>query len=857
MVGSAPEELSVRVLQGTMADAVERDSTPEGLVACAGMSGGTSRRGEVTSEELARWMGVLPQPLAASLDLYRSRQDPGVRVGHLLDFYEASAAFVTCVLLGTAVPLAMTRRDVAETLSASASFLERTSFGNWVRLGETIATALGDSASVEARLFATSSARAEAITATPIWRALRGPAGLRNVKGHTAQASPARDSERLAELESRLPGVVGTLADAFAGRPLVYGRTISYRAGLFHNHVYMLVGQDSHPVEADVILGIPLEEDRLYLVDLEAGLALALPPLLVLVVDRNFSSAVCFWSKAENGKGEFVSRHLNVDDRHYRDAAEVREYLDSLAAFGTLGEAEAGVGGPGADSTVAPEPADSKDPSEPEGRAVDAAGRQPTSTLPVEVPQLDPTTPGPDVKAPTPPLRGRALGAALHPLLEAADPLHLGLSAQEALTMATATGIAIGGGDPLTVVASALKITDGFKRVGPARWTWIPIDRTVATGLSGADLRDAALGVAKRLDPDRRGLSLDEIGAALQREGRVVKGPHQAITLWRSLASPPASECFAEAGPGRYVWTASPQQRSGDPAAPVPSPLAAIVDRLDAALPGLDARIARRWIGDNLTYFLGDDAFLEVRVRDGAPLVVIETTLGDAPHTSGVVVEEVATPGVPPGQGPVAVEVDGPRAEAAVVRLAAAAAASSAGNGPGTTERERWAYDAVHPWISVDPPFLRGCGTNGKPRGREPGEGWEAFWRCAMSFAGVSESPLRGRRPTRQPYVGTSGRDGVYAYMILDAYGPMAIYWYFARRTTPAWIADFRAALPAIEAELRAPLVVGVHSDGATFVVLRAEAEGKHSDQPAAAASALRRLTDALAPWTARLGPNR
>jgi hypothetical protein len=83
----------------------------------------------------------------------------------------------------------------------------------------------------------------------------------------------------------------------------------------------------------------------------------------------------------------------------------------------------------------------------------------------------------------------------------------------------------------------------------------------------------------------------------------------------------------------------------------------------------------------------------------------------------------------------------------------------------------------------------------------------------------------------------------------------MATVYYFARRTTPTWLADFLRALPSVEAELGEPLVVQLPADGALFILLRASALRPGEDKAEVAANTLRRLTDALAKWTARLAP--
>jgi hypothetical protein len=103
--------------------------------------------------------------------------------------------------------------------------------------------------------------------------------------------------------------------------------------------------------------------------------------------------------------------------------------------------------------------------------------------------------------------------------------------------------------------------------------------------------------------------------------------------------------------------------------------------------------------------------------------------------------------------------------------------------------------------------------------------------------------------------MGTSGLDGIYASMRFDAHGPMATIYYFARRTTPTWLADFVRALPQIEAEVGEPLVVQLSADGGVFVLLRAAPLRPDEDAANVAATTLRRLTDAMAAWTARLAP--
>ena len=790
----------------------------------------------ISSADLAAWIEVLPFPLAASLDLYRTRRDPAKRAEHLLDFYEASAAFVTCVLLAAVARSPAAMRDVGTSLAESATFLEQASFGVWTTLGPQLAAGLRRLSPAEgAEALGCTPERARAIASRRIWNGLEATRELRNVKSHTAAASPERDRLRLEALEGSLALTAAALTKALDGWRLVRSGTISFRAGRFHNHVEILVGQGPNPLEIDLLLPEPLEEDRLYLVDGDSMSSLPLPPLIRLFTDENYAPAVYFWSKFVRSDGEFVCRHLGAAPLRYADGADVRDYLDRLST-GPLGGSVEPV--PGESSAV---------PSVSGARRVEAPDQIGDATEPSTA-----TKPPPTGK-----LTGRALGRVLHGLSVQADPDHAGRNVDAILAHAQEAGVAIGGRDPRTVVSSALKITPGFERIDRGLWTWRPLDETVESGIAGADLRLAALSVARRLDPRRGGLSIDELKTALQDDGVIIKGPNQVRTVWHAVGSPPAETAFLRIDPTHYAWIGDDDAREAPPQAiePVPGDLAEIVPMLDAALGDLDTRIARRGIGTRLTYFLGDSPIVELSREDERVVATLAITWDAAPHVRGVLCREVGQPGIPPGQGPVAVAVERPRERAALVRLAAAAAAIAAGHRPGSPEFERWTFEAVRPWIAVEPPFLRGVGNGHAPRPSTPPEGWQAFWDRSLGFAGIADSPLRGRRPTRQSTMGTSGLDGIYASIRFDAHGPMATIYYFARRTTPTWLADFVRALPQVEIEMGEPLVVQLSADGGVFILLRAAPLQPDEDAANVAATTLRRLTDAMAEWTARLAP--
>ena len=154
------------------------------------------------------------------------------------------------------------------------------------------------------------------------------------------------------------------------------------------------------------------------------------------------------------------------------------------------------------------------------------------------------------------PLRGGHLADIAWDVARRADPSRGGMRLPELDDALRAAGYDVSGDNPRSTLGSALNRAQHlWERPRYATWVWVA-DGTggrpeVPIGISGLDLSRTARDVAKRLDPERRGLDHATILTGLAQSGIEVRGPNKGQTLLNALRR---QVDFERLERGRWRW---------------------------------------------------------------------------------------------------------------------------------------------------------------------------------------------------------------------------------------------------------------------------------------------------------------
>lgn len=147
-------------------------------------------------------------------------------------------------------------------------------------------------------------------------------------------------------------------------------------------------------------------------------------------------------------------------------------------------------------------------------------------------------------------LFGDRLAAAAQEQARRLDPDRAGLHYAVIRDAVVASGATIRGVADDTLGNALNKAQHRFDRVGQGTWAWKETEAT--DGLSGAALLDEAYLVAKRLDPDRRGVHYVDVMAAIIADGVRIAGGNPGNTLFGVLNHD--ARWFEALGGGLFRW---------------------------------------------------------------------------------------------------------------------------------------------------------------------------------------------------------------------------------------------------------------------------------------------------------------
>lgn len=270
-------------------------------------------------ESFESWVESLPFPMASILWRYHASAEVDKKLDHLLQFFEATAEFITVILLSAYLSnenFLSKYREILFPKTDDAS-VTRSSFGYWVKTGQRLAKQtrrmLGNSNEklICFELFHTNSIEfIETISGKELFNILDRTAAIRNRDAHSGIKGDLNNRQRLNLAESELDKLRALFSSTFEEVILFMPINNQYKDGVFTNKVTRLKGSRQIFVEDYVKTIIPLDAEKLYLGEKQERKPLELLPFIKMAKSPESEKIACyFYSRMEGKTPAWVSYH--------------------------------------------------------------------------------------------------------------------------------------------------------------------------------------------------------------------------------------------------------------------------------------------------------------------------------------------------------------------------------------------------------------------------------------------------------------------------------------------------------------------------------------------------------------------
>lgn len=320
--------------------------------------GGLSKRlgggiKEHTAERLDQWFETLPFPLSSILRAWQATpsQDFKTKHEHLLHFFEATAEFLSVILLSAfssnEALFGMHRLKLTEAMQKENLSFQRATFGasklvveylgkQTRRLlsenGKKPEDAQYDRALCTDIFSDPSRGLPEALSRTDLAAILSTTNKMRNDwTGHGGVVGQEEAQLRNEQLLAEVQKLREAIADTWAETQLVYAIHCRPRQGVFENEVAVLMGSNSEFLKENRPMATWLDVERLYLSKKDSGRALKLLPLVRVGPSPQSAKNACyFFSRLERDGARFVSYHFTDKPElmgQFNDATDAIKFL--------------------------------------------------------------------------------------------------------------------------------------------------------------------------------------------------------------------------------------------------------------------------------------------------------------------------------------------------------------------------------------------------------------------------------------------------------------------------------------------------------------------------------------------------
>ena len=286
-----------------------------------------------------RWLPELPYPLASILWTYQAASDTRRRIEILFAFFEATAQFVSTILLSGVRADPVLYSDVAEALRDhdGSSHWRRSSLGSWIVTGRTLAKSVRRSLAGDQRrncldAFGCSGGWLDGMAGKQLFNVLERTGELRNAwKGHGGVESDAEAGRRLERMQSELAALLLPLSDAFDDLVLVRPKTLAFDGEVYEVLADELIGTAVPFREAVHLVSTPLRSGSLVLLERGERNGLTLLPFVRMRVGEPAATACYFYSRLNADGARFVSFHQAHDSEVVEEDSALRELVDDLS----------------------------------------------------------------------------------------------------------------------------------------------------------------------------------------------------------------------------------------------------------------------------------------------------------------------------------------------------------------------------------------------------------------------------------------------------------------------------------------------------------------------------------------------
>lgn len=288
---------------------------------------------EQASIGLDQWFETIPFPIASILRAWQATpsDDYKTKHEHLLHFFEATAEFISVILLsafsGNESLFTPHKERLKETMAKQNLSFQRATFGTWKLvveyLGKQTRMLLQESGkkpedakndrTICASIFADSSLKLPSLLCSKDIAAVLGATNkMRNDwSGHGGVVGQEEAKLRNEQLLGQVEKLRQAMSDVWDRSVIVTALHCRPRKGVFENEIAMLKGSNSEFLKESRAMATWLDVDSLYIINGDQGGALKLLPLVQVSASPGTAKNACyFFNRTEREGARFVSYHF-------------------------------------------------------------------------------------------------------------------------------------------------------------------------------------------------------------------------------------------------------------------------------------------------------------------------------------------------------------------------------------------------------------------------------------------------------------------------------------------------------------------------------------------------------------------
>ena len=288
---------------------------------------------EQASIGLDQWFETIPFPIASILRAWQATpsDDYKTKHEHLLHFFEATAEFISVILLsafsGNESLYAPHKEKLKESMTKQNLSFQRATFGTWKLvveyLGKQTRTLLQESGkkpedakndrAICASIFADPSLKLPSLLCSKNIAAVLGATNkMRNDwSGHGGVVGQEEAKLRNEHLLGQVEKMRQAMSDVWDRAVIVNALHCRPRKGVFENEIAMLKGSNSEFLKESRAMSTWLDVDSLYVINEDQSSALKLLPLVQVSASPGTAKNACyFFNRTEREGARFVSYHF-------------------------------------------------------------------------------------------------------------------------------------------------------------------------------------------------------------------------------------------------------------------------------------------------------------------------------------------------------------------------------------------------------------------------------------------------------------------------------------------------------------------------------------------------------------------